>query len=367
MAPLEKFEYFSDLPSELRQQIWFEAIPRKVIWPQGSGPAFAPRAPILASVCSEARRVVLRHGQPYAIDKKHKHPSTAWFSPKRDIVLYSYGTPGFKVNHPVCRSDLEHNARVIVVEDLWLRLQNSTQNLLGQRAVLQVVSRAIDLPHLEEIMVWPVERTCQAYYSKLCNKSAMLQSEKEWLGQDSFAVVDLSDDEDVKKAKDIYKLKLGDPFWYAHGMYAPETFTLGSSNNRPVIVPKNYWPDLIKECELAWLLANYEKQSSDKLEVRPYPIKIQSENDIDRSNAWIRTTLAKMPKLRPIHLIVDESDDSYYASDRGHLPTHLGFTRRTFRREGDAEAPYIFNNDVKMWIKHEPRPKITRKKATKTA
>ncbi|CAK7266380.1 hypothetical protein SEPCBS57363_002058 [Sporothrix epigloea] len=75
---------FLDLPAEIRNQIWTEALPRRIISVHPQGMKDSSRMPqTLANICCESRAVVKRNGRWIM----GAECAPIWFDPKRDIIL----------------------------------------------------------------------------------------------------------------------------------------------------------------------------------------------------------------------------------------------------------------------------------------
>lgn len=109
------FHRFPDLPLELREMIWDECIPSRLVIPRlesSDGPYADPpptslqRPPMISQVCHEARRVALRHGSLIRVERFRRmslwsrfsydetgpdalHDYKVWFDTRKDTFSFS--------------------------------------------------------------------------------------------------------------------------------------------------------------------------------------------------------------------------------------------------------------------------------------
>lgn len=133
-----RFRRFPDLPLELREMIWEECIPSRLVIPDL---LFVykfylheyvldsqRRPPIISQVCHEARRIALRHGSritlatwctPWTIWSRRirygKADETAWFDTRRDTLLLSRSQSREQTHGPDVWMDMSDEAIAAII------------------------------------------------------------------------------------------------------------------------------------------------------------------------------------------------------------------------------------------------------------
>ncbi|KAH6655927.1 hypothetical protein BKA67DRAFT_657826 [Truncatella angustata] len=367
-----EFRPFQRLPREIRAKIWVEAIPRRLISPRVAGTTWVPLPPTIASVCSESRFIALKYGQPYAIDKYEKCPSSGWFTPSRDIVLFHGDrTPKFK-SHPVFAAKLWRDVHSIVVQDAW------SQGASRSGVTLELAMKlAASSPKLKEIMIFPWEsQVFQRHWIGTGNGVMSVEAARwdkeaceELFGAGSVKIVDLRDPKEVKAVK----------LTFVRNDVPPVVRMISWSHNKYIgAQPEDryYWNNLVVKCQVVWLKACFEqtkalpgnkdsKDSKDSKDdggnrstkdddCKPVPVQVSSPADIDINNPWIRETLAKMPLLRPVVLLAQQpkpQERLYLMQTRYRSLVNA----RSHRPQGAPAPTLTFNEEFKLWMKTESK------------
>ncbi|KAK9421407.1 hypothetical protein SUNI508_05642 [Seiridium unicorne] len=353
-APTE-FHLFPKLAPEIQEMIWREALPTRYIYPRAAGVTWVPEPPGLTRVCRISRGVALRYGGPYAIDKYEKRPSSCWFTPSQDIVLYTGSRTPKVPPHPILEKALWDDVRSIVVYDEWLVHTGYYSNSLVKDAIRFSASR----PQLKEIMVWPFMPTGSTLRC-IRPRETWFSAFDDLFGKDSVKVVDLGNTKMVKEVvatlcTDDSLLGCARVLNWSQKLYRDE-----------ISAVKNWWAKLETACQVTWLQARFDVAKERAVVVRKtgnsvkkikkikkeadttVPVKVMEPAEIDMENIWIRETLKQMPKLRPVVLLVSKEDSC------------IPYVKRRKRQKDDPKPTIEFNDEFKLWQKTRTKAKTTK-------
>lgn len=142
-----RFDYFSQLPAELRLEIWKASLPSRVIPIESRRPCPGPsddrikrawqRPPTISRVCREARRVALQHG----VLRWAEHPVggkrwfKTWINPTTDLVLIDTSTDLLDISKDILADHVlvaAQKARAVVISWNYINLHHiaDTERLL---------------------------------------------------------------------------------------------------------------------------------------------------------------------------------------------------------------------------------------------
>lgn len=258
-----------------------------------------------------------RTGTPCYFDKWKKQPSSMWINPEVDVLYYTALTStGRLVDHPVFEKNLFSIVQRVTMEQ---------QNLSA------FMKTALELPSLKEVLVGMSEKgvsipeytffpTYSTWYRKV-------------LGETGWRLIRLNDADVYRQIALLVEANVGLQFAQALSQ------TLAEYNDC------TKWSTLAKQCEVEWLAAAYGKGG-------PGIRLVEKHSDVDRDDPWMKKTLAGMPKLQPVFVMVDRNS---------HLLTvHNG--NRVTRDKADKPR-YILNQEFMLWQKKVGKKAVKKKPA----
>lgn len=242
---------------------------------------------------------------------------------------------------------------------------------------------AVDRPHLEKIMVWPVHALRPSRWTGCDDVD---QTVRHWesdvldalFGKDFARVIDLTDADDVNSAN----FALSRTYEGINSMEMIEWATnLYDGRNRCRL---NCWEEIVTNSKVTWLKAHYDFEEQrarpaagaatspieatgmrgdldhggdddgydaepmdnsiqESLDSGHIPVDVTRPSQINLENPWIRDTLAKMPALLPV-VIFARVDDAYMSAEEP-IPSGQNIQRRSVRNEGDPEPEFVFNEE----------------------
>ncbi|KAK7992283.1 hypothetical protein PG988_001077 [Apiospora saccharicola] len=297
---LHSFPKFTKLPKELRDMIWLAVFPQQLIFTRPTGYVWVPRPPAILQVNQESRNLMRRTGTPCYFDKWKKQPSSMWINPDIDVLYYTAATSsGRLLSHPVFEKNL-----FSVVKRVTLQ----------QSSVSAFMKTALEMPSLKEVLVGMGEkgisipehtsfRTTSTWYQKV-------------FGEAGWRLVHLSDGNAYDQIALLVEENVGFRFAQSLGEAHAE-YTHGTN-----------WSTLVADCEVEWLAAAYAKGGPG--------IRL----DIDYEDPWVKKTIAGMPKLQPVFVMVD----------RNTHPLLVDNGSRVTRDKADKPG-HIFNQEFMLWQK----------------
>ncbi|KAK6854754.1 hypothetical protein PG995_009847 [Apiospora arundinis] len=314
-----QFHKFMKLPPEIRDMIWHLVMPKRLILPRPSGFTLLPRLPMLAQVCSDSRSFVLRQGMLCYHEQWKKHPSTAWLNPEHDVV-FCKDIPAKVSSHPISDKFLMDHATRIAIEE---------------RHLTHSLSYFIECtPSVKEVLV--LMNTQSETFPNL-TKSWDSATNKRVFGDDGWLCVDLEDDDEKDRAADTL-LGPEKTFYLWWALTEKRWYRYRSFQKR--------WAECLEATKEQWLIdAYFLEENEERARGVPRAAMISFENQVrqhritSRDVAWVKQTLARIPKLRPVFMVVDR----FYSQS--------SIQQRRTRRKGEEPA-YSFDNQLKRW---EPR------------
>ncbi|KAK8053403.1 hypothetical protein PG996_012704 [Apiospora saccharicola] len=185
---------------------------------------------------------------------------------------------------------------------------------LQQSSVSAFMKTALEMPSLKEVLVGMGEkgisipehtsfRTTSTWYQKV-------------FGEAGWRLVHLSDGNAYDQIALLVEENVGFRFAQSLGEAHAE-YTHGTN-----------WSTLVADCEVEWLAAAYAKGGPG--------IRL----DIDYEDPWVKKTIAGMPKLQPVFVMVD----------RNTHPLLVDNGSRVTRDKADKPG-HIFNQEFMLWQK----------------
>ncbi|KAK8131032.1 hypothetical protein PG984_007470 [Apiospora sp. TS-2023a] len=303
---LHSFPKFTQLPKELREMIWLAALPQQLIFTRPTGYVWVPRPHAILQANQESRNLMHRTGTPCYFDKWKKQPSSIWINPDIDVLYYTAATSsGRLLNHPVFEKNLFSVVKRVTLE---------------QSGVSAFMKTALEMPSLKEVLVGMGEkgisipehtsfRTTSTWYQKV-------------FGEAGWRLVYLSDGDAYDQIALLVEKNVGFRFAQSLGEAHAE-YTDGTN----------------------WSTAAYAKGGPD---VR----LVKKQSDIDHDHPWVKKTLASMPKLQPVFVMVD----------RNTHPLLVNNGSRVTRDKADKPR-YIFNQEFMLWQKKANKMVVKKKSA----
>ncbi|KAK3988994.1 hypothetical protein QBC44DRAFT_96589 [Cladorrhinum sp. PSN332] len=341
-----KFHLFPLLPTELREEIWTEAIPQRTldvreIYHEGGYMGIRSvklPVPRIASVCREARDLVFRLGSKLALTQRGKITCAGFFVKGRDVVLYLPNRPTSQRTQRPNRTEEELEGIVVTEGASLAKLMHSEAaavNWAGERKL-----QALTGEHRDPVTAYSIGSSAQGatgtgwlsgwmdlkaahpkdlktvfvfYRSRYIEVSLLVgkefTGEKNGGSEGGYAtevqlLVDLYDDTRLAEISSLESLFVGERKESDGPRYAaPEVRNPGLCLN----CERLQWEKYVKPLVICqWLQLHEDELDEGELAAA---FAVGTDHPYDPENCWVKEKLQSMPEFRPailIHLQVAE-------------------------------------------------------------
>ncbi|KAK7931952.1 hypothetical protein PG985_002664 [Apiospora marii] len=234
-----------------------------------------------------------------------------------DVLYYTAATSsGRLLGHPVFENNLFSVVQRVTLE---------------QRQVSAFMKIARDLPSLKEVLAGMGEKGISIPESTVSATSSTWYQKV--FGETRWRLIRLNDADVYQQIALLVEANVGWRFAQA----LTQTLAEYSDGTK--------WFTVVGNCETEWLAAAYGKGG-------PGIRLLKKHTDIDRDDPWMKKTLAGMPKLLPVFVLVD----------RNNHPLLIDNGSRVTRSKADKPR-YTFNQEFRLWQKKVGKMVVKKKPA----
>ncbi|CAJ2506239.1 Uu.00g003690.m01.CDS01 [Anthostomella pinea] len=348
------------LPLEIREMIWEEALPRRVISADHNESTFLPGPPSIAQVCRESRAFAIRSGSPRTFDHVDGSPRGTWFDASRDVVLGNHGPcscPPSPVPQgrpePRCRC-FWSSLRSITLQSNWLdsrplerftfkdRLDNEPRRPL--RPLSSIMLTALGWRHkthkyskLQKINIFPAQDCLRDFYPKNSFPYWPREVLDLLFENNTIRLVDLRDAHEVAGVVSTLS---------AHYWSEPCGRFIQRAHEAVVDKRWNRWEETVHDLKHEWLTSSYYRGRADDVLARV--LVNHRYEDWDVNDPWIKEALAKMPEICPVYPLINYDEKDWRSGTREDEGGRRQKVERMVVRDGEAwtwAAPEVHTED----------------------
>lgn len=271
---------FMKLPPELRTIIWKKATPRGrrllgALFCKAAG-WFCPQPPTTAHICRESREVALRYGS-WSDSSKDCY---GWFNPLADVVIWEMGRGTYET-----RTAISYQARHIT--------------LFFERPSLENYCLGPTLRQMAEHLTWwgdlrTIDISLPPRHQCLIGENWPMSAVKDLFGNDKFVTIDLRDEEDTRRVANLLRQ-------FPAGRH--HLLSLLDGTRRLQYHDQSHpasWGAVRDLAQYYWPRSVYERDGDHVADA----VRVRGWMRRDLEQPWIKRTLASMPELRPVMVLI---------------------------------------------------------------